>query len=119
MNGDKRIICISWNDSLSKTRELLLQSAGFPVLSGVHEHQARVVCRQQADLMILGHSVPARDKRWLIECFRQHSSSPVLSLLKSGETKLPEATFGVEADDPAEVLRTVRRILHGANNTNA
>ncbi len=111
MTAEKKIICISWNEALAKSRELLFRSLGVTVLSALYEREGRSLCREDADLLILGHSVPREEKRLLIDCFRQHSAAPVLSLLLTGDTKLPEATFGVDAAKPEEVLRTVRKIL--------
>jgi hypothetical protein len=64
-------------------------------------------------LLVLGHSVPPSEKKEVIACFRQHSSAPVLSLLRSHQQKLPEADFAVEVSNPAEVVSLVRKILHG------
>ena len=111
MTTEKRIICVSWNEALGKSRELLLRSLGVTVCSGLYEREARSVCQQDADLLVLGHSVPKDEKRLLIEVFRKHSDAPVLSLLQAGDRKLPEATFGVGAAKPEEVLCMVRQIL--------
>ena len=114
MTAKKRVICISWDPTLAEIREQLLHGAGIPgVMSALYQREARSMCQQDADLMILGDSVPKDEKRWLIDCFRQNSSAPVLSLLKLnwGEDKLPEATFGVESTSPAEFVRIVRQVL--------
>jgi DNA-binding response OmpR family regulator len=111
MTTEKRVICVSWNEALAKSRELLLRSLGVTVLSALYEQEARSMCREDADLLILGHSIPRAEKRKIIQCFREHSTAPVLSLLQTGDTKLPEATFGVESAKPEEVLRVVRQIL--------
>jgi len=111
MGTNKQVICVSWNASLAQSRELLLRSLGLNVLSALYEKQARLLCREKADLLILGHSVPQVEKRALIDCFREHSDAPVLSLLGPGETKLPTATYGVEAAEPEKVLHTVKEIL--------
>jgi hypothetical protein len=68
-------------------------------------------CRENADLMILGHSVPREEKRSLVDCFRQHSGAPVLSLLAPGEDKIPEANFGVESSSPEDFVKAVQQIL--------
>lgn len=111
MTTQKLVICVSWNEALSKSRELLLRSLGVTVVSGLYEREARSVCQEDADLLVLGHSVPRDEKRRLIHAFRQHSNAPVLSLLRPEHDKLPEATLGVEAAKPEEVLRVVRQLL--------
>ena len=43
---------------LAETRELLLRKAGIPkVMSALYQQEARFLCREDADLLILGHSV--------------------------------------------------------------
>ncbi len=111
MAVSKQVICISWNENLGRTREWLLRDAGFNVRSATGQ-QGMTLCGEDADLMVLGHSVPPNEKRQLIDCFRQHSNAPVLSLLRTGQEKLPEATHAIDASDPAEFVATVRRILY-------
>ncbi|HEY6970808.1 MAG TPA: hypothetical protein VJA94_16475 [Candidatus Angelobacter sp.] len=108
----KSVLVVSWNPSLASTREMLLSSAGYQVISAVGRAEAASLCRSSADLLVLGHSVPPSEKEDVIACYRQHSSGPILSLLRSHQQKLPDADFGVEAFDPAEVVQVVRKILH-------
>jgi CheY-like chemotaxis protein len=109
----KSVLVVSWEPSLARTREMLLRGAGYSVTSAVGRAQAHSQCLSRADLLVLGHSVPPSEKKEVIACFRQYSTGPVLSLLRSHQQKLPEADFGVEAFDPADVVSVVRKILHG------
>jgi hypothetical protein len=59
-NG-KSVLCVSWNPSLARTREELLAQVGYRVISALGEAGAASVCRENADLLVLGHSV--REKR--------------------------------------------------------
>lgn len=108
----KSVLVISWHQSLATTRELLLKGAGYLVSSAVGRAEAAALCRSRADLLVLGHSVPSSEKKEIIASYRQHSNGPILSLLRSGQQKLQEADFGVEAADPAEVVQMVRTILN-------
>jgi hypothetical protein len=110
----KSVLCVSWNPSLASTREMLIKQAGYRVISALGEEQARSHCRDKADLLVLGHSVPLDKKQAVIKCFREHSKAPILSLLGPGQDKLPEADFGVEAFDTADVIQAVRSILAAA-----
>jgi len=112
MSMVKSVLVISWHQSLAKTREMLLREAGYLVTSAVGRAEAALQCRCGADLLILGHSVPSSEKKEVIACYRQYSTGPVLSLLRSDQQKLPDADFGVEVFDPAEVVQAVRKILH-------
>lgn len=109
---DKSVLIVSWDQSLASTREMLLRGAGYLVTSAVGRTQAQSKCRSGADLLVLGHSVPPAEKKKVIACFRECSTGPVLSLLRPGQQKLPDADFGVEVSDPAEVIHVVREILH-------
>jgi hypothetical protein len=113
MKVEKRVICISWHDSLASTRELLLHRLGVEVITALRD-QAYAACKEEADLMILGHSVPRDEKRSLIHCFRDHSSAPVLSILLGGQDKLPEATYGVESGNPQDFIGTVQLALNAS-----
>jgi hypothetical protein len=112
MSMAKSVLVISWHQNLAKTRQMLLSQAGYVVTSAVGRTEAALGCRGGADLLVLGHSVPASEKKEVIACYRQYSTGPVLSLLRSDQHKLPDADFGVEASDPAEVVQVVRKILH-------
>ena len=92
------------------TRKLLLFGAGYKVTTIVGEKQVSD-CANAADLLILAHSVPIEEKLRALSLFRQVSLSPVLSLLRPHQTKLPEADFGVEAASPTDLLAAVSRIL--------
>ena len=107
----KSVLCVSWNPSLARTRQMLLTQAGYSVLSALGEEEAALRCRDEADLLVLGHSVPRDKKQEVIKCFRKHSQAPILSLLRPGQDKLPEADFAVEAFNPVEFVQAVQTIL--------
>ena len=107
----KSVLCVSWNPSLASTRERLLAQAGYSVISALGEEEAASRCQVKADLLVLGHSVPRDKKEAVIKCFREHSQAPILSLLRPGQDKLPEADFAVEAFKPADFVQAVHNIL--------
>ena len=109
----KSVLCVSWNPSLASTRERLLAQAGYRVISALGEEEAASRCGTRADLLVLGHSVPRDKKEAVIKCFREHSQAPVLSLLRPGQDKLPDADFAVEAFNPADFVQAVQTILAG------
>ena|SRR2546421_6840219 len=111
--SSKSVLCVSWNPSLAHTRQMLLTQAGYTVISALGVEEAATRCKAKADLLVLGHSVPRDQKQAVIKCFREHSNAPVLSLLRAGQEKLPEADYAVEAINPAEFIREVQRILAG------
>ncbi len=106
-----RILCVSWDAALAESRELLFTHSGFNVISAMGEEEAMFRCRTKADLLVLGHSVPQEEKLKVVHCFRRFNDSPVLSLLRPGQAKLPEVDYGVEYLDPEGLLRAVRSIM--------
>ena len=113
MSLPKSVLCVSWSPSLASTREMLLTQAGYTVISALGEEEAASRCGAKAALLVLGHSVPRNEKQAVIKCFRQHCQAPVLSLLRPGQAKLPEADFAVEAFNPADFVQAVQTILSG------
>jgi hypothetical protein len=77
--------------STLKTREMLLSGAGYLVTSAVGRTEAALLCGCGADLLVLGYSVPSPEKKEVIACYREYSTGPILSLLRSDQ---PEATWG-------------------------
>ena len=106
-----QIFCVSWDWNLARSREILFSHYGYKVISATGRQEAMEHCHDKADLLILGSSVPQEEKRRIIECFRKANDAPVLSLLKPGQTKLPEAEYGVEYMEPELLVRTVQSIL--------
>jgi len=107
------VICLSWVPVLAETRKRLLIADGYAVVSlvglqGINELEKI----DDANLLILAHSLPRDPKRRALEIFRQRSRSPVLSLLLPHQFKLPEVDYGIEASSPREFLGAVKNILH-------
>jgi hypothetical protein len=68
-------------------------------------------CSTNADLLVLGHSVPREQKQEILDCFRKFNHSPALSLLAPGQTRLPDVEYAVEFLNPAQLLRTIQQII--------
>jgi len=108
----KRILSISYDESLLVTRGALLEREGYQVTSELGFTQSAARCAEgNFDLFILGHSIPERDKQELIRIFRANCSAPVLALLRQGEDAPGNADYQVFPYDPAQLLKTVARIL--------
>jgi CheY-like chemotaxis protein len=107
----KRILSVSYDSSLLTTRQMLLEGRGYSVTSALGFTQAIADCKsKEYDLFILGHSIPARDKRELIRTFREHCPAPIVSLERVGEERV-ESDFHASPDDPQEFMRVVAVIL--------
>ncbi len=105
------VLCVSWDHQLSVTRELLLSHYGYQVTSATGRSEAMQRCNAAADLLVLGHSIPQDEKLRIVECFRRFNDSPVLSMLRPGQVKLPNVEYGVEYMNPESFVQAVQKIL--------
>jgi len=106
-----RILSISYDASLLMKRHLLLERAGHQVTSAMSFPAAVGCCRNgRYDLLVLGHSLPAIDKRELIRISRSNSPAPILSLMSDGEDPVL-SDYQADRDRPHEFLQAVARIL--------
>jgi DNA-binding response OmpR family regulator len=111
----KHILSISYDNSLLRTREMLLRGQGYLVTSALGRTNAIEQCKKgNFDLLILGHSIPSEDKKELIDMFRQHCPSPVLALRRHGENTPDGADAHAFPDDIDVFLRAVYETLHKA-----
>jgi len=65
---------------------------------------------QGINLFILGHSIPATDKKALIEQFREHCKAPVIALTRVTEPRIAGADYYIDPD-PAPLVALVASIL--------
>ena len=107
-----RILSVSYDAALLRTRQLVLESRGYEVVSAEGFSEAIEKCKDgEYDLIIIGHSIPHGDKQTIVQEFHRHCPAPVLALLKTGEWQLREATASIESFDPNVVLAAVESIL--------
>ena len=109
----KRILSISYDAALLWTRQLMLQQLGYEVVSAHGFAEAWEACEgpdSYFDLMIVGHTVPPKDKKKIIEHVREHCDAQVLALLRPNEGALPGANRSVEADVD-NFIRAVQEML--------
>lgn len=108
----KRILSVSYDEPLLRTRELLLRHEGYDVVSALGFTDAVEQCQKGIfDLFILGHSIPDKDKRHLMSAFRAHCKAPVLALRRHGENAPDDAEYHAYPDDIEGLLKTVGKIL--------
>ena len=110
-----RILSISYDDTLLRTREWMLRQDGHEVVSANGFHDAREACEHSGyDLFVLGHSIPLKDKRDLIGCFRSaNPNAMVIALTRSGEARLPEVDAYISPGNPEELVNLIRATLRG------
>ena len=119
-NRAPSILSISYDESLLRTREWLLRGAGFAVTSALGFTEATAHCSNSAfDLVIVGHSIPRKDKATLIEQIRMHNHTRILSLRRPGEDAIPGADFSVESSEGPDTLLTAVKSVLGKNSAAA
>lgn len=109
-----RIFSISYDPTLLRTRELLLEQMGHTVASAEGFAEAFAMCEHEPagfDLMVLGHSIPHQDKRAIIEHCRRTCQCPVLALTRVNEQTVEEAARSVDAADTHEFVAAVEELL--------
>jgi DNA-binding response OmpR family regulator len=109
----KRILSVSYNETLLATREMLLEHMGYIVISALGFTEAVKHCQNDGfDLFILGHSIAYKDKLHLIKTFRENCPAPILSLERLNEEQVP-SDFHASPDNPANFIKVVNEILAG------
>jgi len=113
-----RILSVSYDETLLLTRDLMLKSGGYNVVSAFGFHRGLESCRQgEFDLFILGHSIPKDDKIDLIRCFREHNSGArVIALTRINEARIEEVDLYLNPGDPAELLRGLAFLINPATD---
>ena len=109
----KRILSISYDSSLLWTRQLVLRQLGYEVVSALGFTEAWEACEApdaNFDLVVLGHTVPTKDKDQMIAHLRQHGDCPILALLRPHEGTLQSADRSVVSDADA-LVAAVREML--------
>ena len=113
MNRKARILSISYDPSLLFTRQAMLELAGYEVVSAEGFAAALEECSgKHFDLIIMGHSIPQKDKRAMLAALHEHGlDAPLLSLLRHGEHRIPEATRSADPHDVEGLLATVKEMV--------
>ena len=110
----KHVLSVSYNRALLTTRQMILEQAGYLVSSAFGFAEGLEICktRHDFDLILMGHSMPQKDKIALVKALRPDCTAPLLSILRRGETPIPQADYSVDSNDgPAALLAAVHEAL--------
>src|SRR3954471_12128710 len=111
-NNMARILSISYNESLLKTRELMLRSHHHEVASALGFVKALELCgKQKFDLVIMEHTIPAKDKQQILVQLRAVCTTPILALLRADESPLQSAEFNLDSSQPGDFVDLVDKIV--------
>ncbi len=106
-----RVLSVSYDSTLVRTRELLLSRAGYRVESALGFRKAMEACSRPLDLVILGVVIPMKEKLEIIECFRTANPSGVVLAVRSGERQLKQVDGYVNGGDPEALLEAIKYLL--------
>lgn len=91
----------------------MLEQSGHAVRSALGFVQAIQECGiSGADLLVLGHSIPKRDKLKIIDCFREaNPAALVIALIRANEERLSQVDAYVYPGNPEDLIRTIDAIV--------
>ena len=106
-----RILSVSYDEVLMRTRSLLLEYHGYEVVSSHGFDVAMTHCMEGGfDLLVLGHSIPDSDKQKLFQAFRQTCRASIISLSRNIEPAIDGSDFQIDPD-PERLLKLVEEII--------
>ncbi len=108
-----RILSVSSDQPLLRTRHMLLEREGYEVVSAIGLAASLQLCKEgDFDVFVLGHSLPYSDKKKLVDEFRKHCPAPIISLRRNaGEQLVDGADYHIEPD-PEPLLQLVADLVH-------
>lgn len=114
-----RILSVSYDNPLLRTRHMLLETQGHEVVSSLGFIESLKHCHEgNFDLFLLGHSIPHSDKLQLVKTFRKDCPAPIISLRRNaGEEPVDGADYHIEPD-PEPLLELVHKILDRTQSSN-
>ncbi len=109
----KRVLSVSYDPSLLRSREYLFHSIGLQVNSAYGFTVAMAACKDaNFDLFVLGNSIPNEDKKALIATFRESCPAPVVEIYSPHEWPTGQADHAFDnGKNPSEFMDLVRKIL--------
>ena len=108
-----RVLSISYDPTLTKTRAFALHSAGHNARSVATLRDALRECTTgEDDILLLGNQIPKREKLDIIECFRRYNpKGRVVAYIRSGEHRLTQVDCYVYPGNPDELTRAIAELL--------
>jgi CheY-like chemotaxis protein len=107
-----KMLCISYDESLLRTRQLLFEHEGYEVTSAFGYVEGLEHCRAgHFDLAFIGHSVPHVDKASLAGEFVAHNEGYIVATTMLGEDPINRVHFLPASVGPQMVLEAIRNLL--------
>jgi DNA-binding NtrC family response regulator len=110
-----RILSVSYDEVLLRTRQMLLEREGYEVVSTMGYADSLEQCRDGGfDLFVLGHSIPQQEKERMVEAFRRVCPAPIISLRRNaGDQFVDAADFHIEPD-PEPLVKLIADVVSGS-----
>jgi DNA-binding NtrC family response regulator len=107
-----RILSVSYDIPLLRTRHVLLEREGYEVVSTSNLATSLEECKQRTfDIFIVGHSIPRDDKAKVIGAFREVCQAPIISLRRGiADSPVEGADFHIDPD-PEPLLNTIAQLV--------
>jgi len=102
----RRVLSVSYDPVLLKTREMILEKQGYIVCSVQTLEDAIQASRSKCfDVAIIGHSIPIDDQRQIASVIRQNRAASFVVALKSREGEdTPFADRAMDAHKPEQMI---------------
>ena len=107
-----RILSVSYDELLLKMRRMILENAGYAVVSAHGLEKSLEECNKgDFDVFVLGHSIPSRDKRQMVETFRRNCPGCIISITRgASEQRVEGADYRIDPD-PEPLLKLIAEIV--------
>jgi DNA-binding NtrC family response regulator len=112
----KKILAVSYDESLLRTRKMILEREGFAVSAASGLEEATRACADATpfDLILLGHSIPRGEKEKMLAELKRHCRAPILSIRSHADPPVPGADYSVDSHDgPEALISAVKQVLNG------
>lgn len=107
-----RILSVSYDRPLLRTRHMLLEREGYEVVSTSDLETSLQQCNEtNFDIFVLGHSIPREQQEEMVKAFREVCQAPIICLRRTiGEAPIEGADFLVDPD-PEPILNTIAELV--------
>ena len=110
-NAPRKVLNVSADPSLSETRRAILERAGYRVSCASDAADVAQLCRQETfDAVVVGHSLPQRQRYAVIEAVRKYNpAARIIGLYKMAAAEAAGADLAIDSHDDPEILVQVIR----------
>jgi hypothetical protein len=110
----KRLLSVSYDLQLLRSREMILQQAGYDVTSATSFAEVTAACaRSNFDFAVVGHSIPRQQQEQIAAMVRERCESAcIVGLQLLVSEQLPFADLTVSSHDPAALVEQLKNFTH-------